>query len=215
MMKTRLNSVFLMAVLGSFAVPASASSEGGSKGPSSGDPAVGADKVALCTACHGPNGNSPVPMWPSLAGQHAEYLYKQLMDFKHGNRVNDQMASILPTIQEPDIPDIAAYYAQQQHAPLPAGPAPELGERIYRGGNPESGVAACTGCHGPKGLGLAAAKFPRLAGQHAQYVDSTLKYFRSATRANDPNGMMRGVADRMTDEEIAAVSQFIQGLAHQ
>jgi len=213
MMKTRLISVMFWVALVAGAVPASASPEAGSKGPSSGDPAVGAGKVALCGACHGPNGNSPVPMWPNLAGQHDQYLYKQLMDFKQGARVNEQMASILPTIQEPDIPDIAAYYAEQQLTPLPAVPAPELGERLYRGGNPATDVPACSGCHGADGLGLGAAKFPRLAGQHAQYVDSSLKHFRAGNRANDPNGMMRGAAARLTDEEIAAVSQFVQGLA--
>ena len=200
-MKTWLISVSIAAALISSAVQAA------------GDAAAGEAKVAVCLACHGPNGNALVPTWPKLAGQHAPYLYKQLMDFKSGARVNDQMSPQVLTLNEQDFLDIAAYYSAQQQTPGVADPAlVELGERIYRGGNPVTGVAACTGCHGPAGIGLAAAKFPRIAGQHAPYVDSSLKGFRTGVRTNDPNGMMRDVAGRMSDEEIAAVSQFIQGL---
>jgi cytochrome c553 len=117
------------------------------------------------------------------------------------------------TLNEQDFKDIAAYYAKQQQTPGTADPAQaELGERIYRGGNKATGVPACTGCHGPAGFGLGSAKFPRVSGQHAQYIDSTLKGFREGARANDPNGMMRNLASRMSDAEIAAVSQYIQGL---
>ncbi|WP_089727594.1 c-type cytochrome [Candidatus Thiosymbion oneisti] len=178
-----------------------------------GDATAGKAKVAACTACHGPNGNALVPTWPKLAGQHAQYIYKQLMDFKSGARANAQMGPQMIPLSEQDFRDIAAYYSTQQQTPGTTDPAAaELGERIYRGGNPATGVTACTGCHGPAGAGLGAAKFPRVAGQHAQYLDSTLKGFRTGARANDPNGMMRDVASRMSDEEIAAVSQFIQGL---
>lgn len=179
-----------------------------------GDPAAGETKSAVCIACHGPAGNSLVPTWPKLAGQHREYIYKQLMDFKAGNRANEQMSPQVIPLNEQDFQDLAAYFASQQQTPGAADPAlADVGELIYRGGNPESGVPACTGCHGPAGVGLGAAKFPRVSGQHAQYVDQTLKHFRDKARANDPNGMMRGVAARMTDQEIAAVSQYIQGLS--
>jgi cytochrome c553 len=179
-----------------------------------GDPAAGEAKSAVCLACHGPAGNSLVPTWPKLAGQHPEYLYKQLMDFKAGNRANEQMSPQVIPLNEQDFQDLAAYFSAQQQTPGAADPArAELGENIYRGGNPASGVPACTGCHGPAGVGLGAAKFPRVAGQHAQYVDQTLKHFRDKVRANDPNAMMRGVAARMTDQEVAAVSQYIQGLS--
>ena len=178
-----------------------------------GDPASGEAKAAVCVACHGPAGNSLVPTWPKLAGQHPEYIYKQLMDFKSGARVNDQMTPQVAALEEPDFQDLAAYYTKQQQTPGAADPAlAEFGERIYRGGNPATGVAACTGCHGPDGAGLGAAKFPRIAGQHAAYLDSALKGFRAGDRANDPNGMMRGVAGRMSDREIAAVAQYVQGL---
>jgi cytochrome c553 len=180
-----------------------------------GDAAAGESKVAVCLACHGPNGNSLVPTWPKLAGQHAEYIYKQLMDFKSGARVNEQMSPQVLTLREQDFADIAAYYASQQQTPGAVTTDPEqaeLGERVYRGGNPVTGLPACTGCHGPEGAGLGAARFPRIAGQHAQYLESTLKNFRAGERANDPNGIMRDVASRLSDAEIAAVSRFIQGL---
>ena len=178
-----------------------------------GDAAAGEAKAAVCLACHGPNGNALVPTWPKLAGQHPEYIYKQLMDFKSGARANDQMAPQVATLEEPDFQNLAAYYAKQAQTPGAADPASvELGERIYRGGNPATGLAACSGCHGPAGAGLGAAKFPRISGQHAQYRDSTLKGFRAGARANDPNGMMRDVAGRMSDAEIAAVAQYVQGL---
>ena len=177
------------------------------------DAAAGEAKAAVCIACHGPAGNSLVPTWPKLAGQHPEYLYKQLTDFKGEARKNDQMSPQVLPLNEQDFQDLAAYFSAQQQTPGTTDPAlAELGGRIYRGGNPQNGVAACTGCHGPAGTGLSAAKFPRLAGQHAQYVDQTLKYFRDSVRANDQNGMMRGVAARMTDQEIAAVAQYVQGL---
>ncbi|MCB2262993.1 MAG: cytochrome c4 [Candidatus Thiosymbion ectosymbiont of Robbea hypermnestra] len=178
-----------------------------------GDATAGEAKVAACGACHGPNGNALVPAWPKLAGQHARYLYKQLMDFKSGKRANGQMSPQVIRLDEQDFRDIAAYYSAQRQSPGTADPASaELGERIYRGGNPATGVPACTGCHGPVGIGLGAAGFPRIAGQHAQYLDSALKGFQTKGRANDPNGMMRDVASRMSDEEIAAVSRFLQGL---
>lgn len=180
-----------------------------------GDPKAGETKAAVCIACHGPGGNSIVPMWPKLAGQHPDYTYKQLMDFKSGNRANEQMSPQVIPLNEQDFLDLAAYFAAQQKAPGVADPsAVELGERIYRGGNPESGVPACSGCHGPGGAGLAFAKFPKVYSQHATYVEQTLKHFRAGARANDPNGMMRGAAARMTDQEIAAVAQFIQGLVN-
>jgi len=179
-----------------------------------GDAAAGEGKVTVCLACHGPNGNSPVPLFPKLAGQRAQYIYKQLADFKAGTRTNDQMSPQVLPLNDQDFQDIAAYFSIQQQTPGAADPAlAGAGEHIYRGGNAAAGVPACSGCHGPEGLGVGAAKFPRIAGQHAQYLDATLKGFRAGTRANDPNGMMQGVAGGMSDEEIAAVSQFVQGLA--
>lgn len=179
-----------------------------------GDPKAGEAKAStICMACHGPQGNSLVPLWPKLAGQHPEYIKKQLMDFKAGHRANEQMTPMAMPLTDQEVLDLAAYYAQQ---PRPTGVADptlaKLGESIYRWGNPETGVPACSGCHGPAGQGQSLAKFPQISGQHADYTKQTLTHFRDALRANDPNGMMRGVAARMTDKEIAAVAQYIQGL---
>ena len=167
----------------------------------------------ICMACHGPQGNSVVPIWPKLAGQHPEYIQKQLTNFKAGERYNVQMTPMAMPLTEQEVIDVAAYFASQTQTGGLADPElAKLGESLYRAGNPASGVPACSGCHGPAGMGQGLSKFPRLAGQHADYVKQTLGYFQSAERANDPNGMMRGVAARMTEQEIAAVSQYIQGL---
>jgi cytochrome c553 len=181
-----------------------------------GDAKAGEARSAACLACHGPMGNSVVPMWPKLAGQNAEYLQKQLMDFKAKNRSNEQMTPMALPLSDQDVADLTAYFSSQQQAPgAPGGDSSGLGEQLYRGGNAASGVPACTGCHGPEGMGMGLAKFPRISGQHAQYVEQTLKHFRDGTRANDPNGMMRGVTARMTDQEIVALSQYIQGVNSQ
>lgn len=176
---------------------------------------AGKTKAAPCAACHGVDGNSPAnPLWPKLAGQSPEYIQKQIADFKGGVRQDPLMApqaALLATDQ--DVADVAAFFSSQTQT---AGQAQvdkvELGGQIYRGGNMASGLAACSGCHGPAGMGNPLAKFPRISGQHADYVAKALKDFRAENRANDPNGMMRGVAKHMTDDEIAAVAQYIQGL---
>ena len=180
-----------------------------------GDAKAGEAKSAACVACHGPMGNSVVPMWPKTAGQHPEYIAKQLADFKAGNRKNEQMAPQAMALSDQDMADLAAYFAAQQQSPgTPGADTAGLGERIYRGGNATSGVPACSGCHGGQGMGAGLAKFPRVSGQHAQYVEGTLKAFRDGARANDTNSMMRGVAARMSDQEIAAVAQYLQGVNH-
>jgi cytochrome c553 len=178
------------------------------------DPKAGEAKAGtICLACHGPQGNSVVATWPKLAGQHPSYIYKQLTDFKSGARTNAQMSPMAAPLTEQEILDVAAYYASQTQAPGSADPAlAQLGQKVFRTGNPESGVPACSGCHGPVGMGLELAKFPRISGQHADYVKQTLINFRDGARSNDPNGMMQGVAAHMTDNEIAAVSQYVQGL---
>lgn len=195
----------------SYAVEAT---EGAPAAATKGDPKAGEVKVnSVCMACHGPMGNSIVPAWPKLAGQHQEYIYKQIMDFKAGRRENAQMSPMAAPLTEQEVLDVAAYLSQQAQSGGTADPAQAaLGERIFRSGNPETGVPACNGCHGPAGMGSGLAKFPRISGQHADYVKQTLGYFKAGTRANDPNGMMRGVASRLTDQEIAAVASYIQGL---
>lgn len=179
-----------------------------------GDPALGKAKSAACAGCHGADGNSTNPEWPKLAGQHAGYLAKQLHDFKKGTeRSNALMAGQVAGLSEDDMQNLAAYFSQQT---MKIGTTDKdklaLGQKIFRAGNPSSGVAACMGCHGPTGMGNPAAKFPRLAGQHAKYVVNQLKAFRSGERSNDAGQMMRNIASKMTDEEIAAVASYVEGL---
>ncbi|QGU33430.1 c-type cytochrome [Thermochromatium tepidum] len=208
MKKTWLTTVSVVAVLAS-------GSTWAAEGLQPADPARGEAKAnAICMACHGPQGNSIVPLWPKLAGQHPEYIIKQLTNFKAGERYNVQMTPMAMPLTEQEIRDVAAYFSTQTQSGGQADP--ELaakGEVLYRAGNPATGVPACSACHGPAGMGQGLSKFPRISGQHADYVKQTLEHFRSGERANDPNGMMRGVAARLTDQEIAAVSQYIQGLS--
>ncbi len=178
-----------------------------------GDAAAGKVKSATCLACHGPDGNSPNPIWPKLAGQHPVYILKQLQAFKSGERKNNLMSPMAMPLTDADMLNLAAYFSsQKQSAGVASADKVKLGEKIYRSGNAATGVASCMGCHGPAGLGNPAAQFPRISGQHAAYAEKALKDFRGKMRTNDTQKMMQGVAANMTDEEIAAVTQYIQGL---
>ncbi|MGQ7847751.1 c-type cytochrome [Granulosicoccus sp. 3-233] len=178
-----------------------------------GDPAAGQAKAAVCAACHGADGKAIQPSYPNLAGQHAAYIAKQLTDYRDGNRVNALMSGQAANLTDEDIQDLAAYYAAMpKHENIAAEENLTLGEDIYRGGITSAGIAACGACHGPAGEGNPYAAWPVISGQDAQYTSDQLKYFRSEERANDPNAMMRGVAKRMTDAEIDAVSNYIAGL---
>lgn len=178
-----------------------------------GDVDAGREKSAACAACHGTDGNSASAEWPKLAGQHAGYTAKQLRDYRSGARANDIMLGMSAGLSDEDIADLAAFYAAQT---IEFGIAdPELvleGEALYRGGDSIRGIPACSGCHGPDGRGNSAANFPWLAGQHAEYTAEQLTLYRTMVRNNDPNAMMRGVAANMTDQQIRAVAEFIQGL---
>jgi cytochrome c553 len=172
----------------------------------------------VCAACHAADGNSVAPANPKLAGQHAGYLYKQLVNFKpqggkKAARESALMAGMVANLSDPDMRALAAYYAAQKLKPAAASnkDLAALGRKIWRGGIAEKNVAACAGCHGPDGAGIP-DQYPRLAGQFAEYVEAQLKLFRAGGRANDPNGMMRGVAARMSDEEIKAVAEYAAGL---
>lgn len=179
-----------------------------------GDAAAGQAKAAVCSACHGPQGNSPAnPLWPKQAGQHEGYVVKQLKDFKSGARKDDTMIGMVAALSEQDMADIAAFWAGQTISIGSADPEKaKLGRKIYQGGIAEKGVAACMACHGPAGDGNPAANFPSLNGQHAAYTAKALMDFRSGIRSNDPQGMMQGVVANMSDAEIEAVAQYIMGL---
>jgi cytochrome c553 len=187
--------------------------------PAKPDPAKGqAIAAQVCVACHAGDGNSPLAANPKLAGQIPEYLAKQLANFKpqggkKAERDNPIMAGMVANLSDADMKNIAAYYGSQKLKPAAATDKElaALGQKLYRGGKAASGVAACSGCHGPAGAGVP-SQYPRISGQFAEYVEAQLKAFRSGDRANDPNGMMRGVAARLSDREIKALSEYVAGL---
>lgn len=172
----------------------------------------------VCAACHAADGNSPAAANPKLAGQFYDYLHRQLVNFKSQDgkkaaRDNAVMAAMVANLSAADMQNVAAYYASQKLKPAVAKDKElaALGQKIYRGGIAATAVAACAGCHGPSGAGMP-AQYPRISGQFAEYLEAQLKAFRVGTRANDPSGMMRGVAARMTDREIQAVAEYAAGL---
>jgi cytochrome c553 len=177
-----------------------------------------AQVAQVCGACHGADGNSAAPANPKLAGQFERYLQKQLRDFmpqkgKKPVRQSAVMNGMVANLSDTDVQVLASYYAAQTLKPAAArdkGLAAE-GQKLWRGGDPASGVPACAGCHGPSGAGIPAL-YPRLGGQYAEYVAAQLQAFRSGARANDPNGMMRGVAARLTDGQIKALAEYVAGL---
>ncbi len=170
-----------------------------------------ATAAGICAGCHMPDGNSVIPQFPNLAGQSAQYLSKQLNDYKNGARKDDTMTGMAFTLAtDADIANVSAFFASKKHRPTTADASKvALGKAIYRGGNSTSNVPACMGCHSPNGSGNPAAKFPSLAGQHADYTIKQLKDFRDSARTNDSNNMMHNVANKMKVEEINAVAHYI------
>jgi len=178
-----------------------------------GDPVAGKKKAALCIGCHGVDGNSANPDWPSLAGQGEGYLAKQIRDFKTGARKDDTMNAMVGGLNEADIANVSAFFASNKaKGGEAAKESLELGQMLYRAGDASRGIAACASCHGPNGAGNPAAKFPALAGQHAKYTEKALKDFSLSTRSNDLNSMMRVVAGKLKDSEMKAVAEYIAGL---
>jgi len=181
-----------------------------------GDADAGQAKSAICAACHGADGNSAVPNWPKIAGQHAPYLERQLSLIKSGARPVPEMAGIVAGLSDEDLANIAAYYSTQT---IKAGLADDatraMGERLYRSGNSATDVPACMACHGPAGEGNPLAKYPALAGQHSVYTEKMLNGFRNGTtwgEDDDSSKIMADVSFRLTDKEIKAVAAYIQGL---
>ena len=181
---------------------------------SKGDPkAAEAIVNQVCAGCHSVDGNSAAAANPKLAGLNAEYINKQLNDFKSGARKNAIMSGMVASLSPQDMLNLAAYYSAQQ--PKPATSKDQAlaltGQKIYRGGVQGAGVPACASCHGPQGKGIP-AQFPRLAGQHSDYIYAQLNAFRVGARANDAAKMMRSIAAKMTDADMKAVAAYIQGL---
>jgi cytochrome c553 len=179
-----------------------------------GDAAAGAEKITVCLACHGQDGNmSQIANVPKIGGQNADYLLKQMNDIKSGVRAAPLMTGMLNNLNDQDMADVAAYYASQA---APQGAAePEkvaLGESLYRAGNADIGVAACSACHSPNGQGLASAGYPALSGQDPAYTELQLRAFRDGVRNNDDAQVMRSIAARLNDAEIAALASYVAGL---
>ena len=179
--------------------------------PAKPDAANGAKVAEVCSACHTSDGSRGLPANPILQGQFAEYLAKQLHEFKSGKRENAIMQGMAAPLSETDIRDVSAFYAGKESKPGFARDKDSvlLGQKIYRGGVAERHVPACAGCHSPNGAGIP-IQYPRLHGQHAEYTELQLVSFRSGARAN--NEVMTDVASRMNDREIKAVSDYIAGL---
>lgn len=179
-----------------------------------GDYQAGQEKSTVCAACHGDKGISVNPAWPSLAGQHAAYLAKQLNDFKKAqNREAPTMTPLVANLSEQDMNDLAAFYAS---LPLPEGITPKQylkrGEQLYRGGDFSKHITACIACHGPSGQGNAQANFPVLSGQHAAYTVQQLQAFKDKKRSNDLNSIMRDISARMSEDDMQAVANYVAGL---
>lgn len=176
---------------------------------------AGQAKAVVCGACHGIDGNSVNPEWPSLAGQHARYAYEQLEAFKNGNRANPLMTGQAMALSDDDMKNLSVYF-EAQNAAARSAPDESLvdkGEAIYRGGIREKGVAACIACHGPTGLGNPASSYPVIAGQYQVYAAKQLRDYASGARKSDGSTrMMRDIASRLSEEDIMAVTAYVQGL---
>lgn len=208
MLKQPAKTLFIATLLsGVFAVTRTSDANGA-------ESVAGPAATAVCNACHGPQGNSSVPAFPTLAGQGQRYVFKQLLDIQSGLRTVPEMAGMLDDLSPQDLSDIAAGYAAQPPVIEDVDVSPiEHDETLYSAGDINRRVPACVGCHSPDGTGNAAAGFPRLGGQHAEYVKNQLTAFRDGSRNNDGDTrVMRTIASKLNDHDIAALSAYIQGL---
>lgn len=173
----------------------------------------------VCAACHAADGNSIAPANPKLAGQPAEYITKQLQNFKgalkdpnkEGVRKSPVMTALVANLSDQDMLNLGAYYASKASKSGTAKVPYAAGQKVYRGGDTVTGVPACAACHGPTGAGIP-GQYPRLGGQHADYILAQLKAFRSGERANDEGKVMRTIANKMSDQEMQAVANYASGL---
>ena len=197
----------------------------GPAGP--GDATAGEAKAAACAACHGADGNAADPQYPNLAGQHEHYIARQLKLFKSGERDNAIMLGFAATLSSQDMRDIGAYFAQQAARPgvadetvIAEGPNAgrkffEVGQKLYRSGDPARGIPSCAACHGPTGAGVPGPSWPALHAQHAQYTAVQLRAFRDGAvwgKDANANAIMSAVARNLTDEEIDSLASYLQGL---
>lgn len=216
-MNRSMGRLFLVLLAASAAAMATIA-QAQTKAPARPDSARGQQVASqVCAACHNTDGNSTIPANPRLAQQHADYLYKQLLDYTtlqgqaRPARENAVMTGFASQLSDADKRNVSAWFASQPAKPAFAKNRDtlELGQKIWRAGIPEKSVPACSGCHGPAGSGIP-AQYPRIAGQHAEYTEVTLRAFREGTRRN--NTPMQQIAARMSDAEIRAVADYTQGL---
>ncbi len=175
----------------------------------------GKAKSMMCTACHGAEGNSVNPLWPSVAGQSAPYIVAQLEAFKSGSRSDPLMTAQAMLLSDGDMRDIAVYFESLPAAAMAVADPSKVdkGQALYRGGDSDNGVAACLACHGPTGRGNPAAKYPALQGQHAAYTAKQLSDYASNTRQSDgKTRIMRDIASRLSEDDIKALASYVQGL---
>src|SRR5271170_3031287 len=184
-----------------------------SAAPAAGNAESGAAKAAVCQACHGANGNSVNPDWPSLAGLGADYIAEQLKNFKDGKRSNPVMTPNAANLSADDMADLGAYFDSLVNTGLEADPSYwQAGEKLYRGGDASRGIPACMACHGPTGRGNEPAKFPALRGQQSAYVVKQLNDYASGSRTTGPNGIMQTIAKRLSNDDIRNLASYMQGI---
>ena len=183
----------------------------GAKAIYAGNVKAGKNKSAMCASCHGADGNSPIAMYPKLAGQSASYIAKQLADFKSGERVDPVMAGMVAALSEEDMNDLGTFFAVQKPT---AGTAEgsDIGQKLYFGGDANKGITACVACHGVKGKGMKQAAFPAIAGQNADYLKKQIASFRDGSRGNDRNKMMRNIAIKLSDSDIDELVNYMSSL---
>jgi cytochrome c553 len=192
----------------------------GSANALDGDASAGKAKAATCAACHGMDGNALVNIYPKIAGQHADYTYKQLKEFKLGmtsggkeGRMDPVMSGMTMALTDQDMKDLAMYYETLN---MSAGETPpslvESGGKLFKAGDAQRGIPSCAACHGPRGNGTSLAKFPKISFQHPEYTKAQLEKFRSGVRQNDMNGMMGDIAKKLTDKDIEILSKYLGGL---
>ncbi len=185
----------------------------GQTGAAAGNTEAGATKAVVCQACHGANGNSTNPQWPSLAGLGADYIVEQLQEFKEGRRNNPIMMPMAAALSADDMADVAAYFSSLPNTGLEADPAFwKAGEALYRGGDKARGIPACLACHGPGGRGNEPAKFPALRGQESVYVVKQLNDYASGARPAGTGDVMPTIAKRLSADDIRNVASYVQGL---
>jgi len=168
--------------------------------------------ATVCAACHGEGGRSVAPAFPNLAGQQAEYLQKQLIDFAKGRRTNEVMTAALAQVPRSDFPTLVVHYSAEPSAPGKIGDTAlaAAGRRIFEEGDWPAGIPPCRSCHGDGGAG--SERYPRLAGQNSAYTLQQLADFKAGTRHNDPRRMMREVAGRLSEEQMKALAEYLAGL---